>query len=178
VAATASADMRGMGFYGVAMAAGRPGWAGLRRLLACPGDRRHKNRGLWHPWVRRVFWPLGWVVCRPMPGFSRAAGDGAKTSYRAVLAQARHQAAAGGRGGRLMRRRCICRRVERRWRDCLLRHGQVVVRLVEVRFIRRCRVPLERLDCAGGTACMRRCRWRKRLPRIMGRRGSGICGWS
>jgi hypothetical protein len=96
VAATASADMRGMGLYGVAMAAGRPGLGGFAPIAGMPGRQAAQKS--------RALAPVGeaGVLAAGLGGVQADAGvlaarqgDGAKTSYRTVVAQARHQAAAG-----------------------------------------------------------------------------------
>jgi hypothetical protein len=95
--AMGSAAMRGMGVFGAAMAAGRPGLGGFAPVAGATGRPVAQKAKIVAPAGE-----AGSIMAGPGSAQTdagalvvRRGGGGSNTSYRAVLAQARHEAAAG-----------------------------------------------------------------------------------
>ncbi len=88
--------MRGMGLYGIAMAAGRPGLGGFAPIAGAAGRPAGQQVKVVGPVGEAGFAAAGHGVPNDAGALAvRQGSGGADTSYRAVLAQARHEAATG-----------------------------------------------------------------------------------
>ena len=95
VAARGSVAMRGMGLYDVAMAAGRPGLGRFAPVAGVAGRPISQKSRAVTPVGEPGFVAAGQSGAADAGALATRRGDGVKTSYRAVVAQARQRAAAG-----------------------------------------------------------------------------------
>jgi hypothetical protein len=96
VGAAGSAAMQGMGLFGAAMAAGRPGLGGFAPVAGVAGQPAGQKAKIMAPAGEAGFAAAGRnvaLVDAAALTMHQGTGGGAKESYRAVVAQARHQAA-------------------------------------------------------------------------------------